>query len=85
MRLDARLTASNGRIVAWVLVVDERTVAFDHRNGEAVSDRATRASVDDCGNVDKMWMRLAWEAAGKRILPSAIELSRRDQAQTDMS
>jgi len=55
MRLEARLTASNGRIVAWVLVVDERTVAFDHRNGEAVSDRATR----------RLWMTVEmWTRCG---------------------
>ena len=54
MRLEARATPSNGRILASGLVVDEQTVVFRDHAREAAPGRANQCPVDNCGNVDKL-------------------------------
>jgi len=43
MRLEARATPSNGRIITPVLAVDEKTVVFRAHEGETASGSALRS------------------------------------------
>ena len=60
--------------------MDDRPSFFGDRNRETASCRAILVSVDNCENVDKMWVGVTRESAGK-ALPKAygalgIELAR---------
>jgi hypothetical protein len=55
-RLEACTTPSNGRILGPVLAEDEWTVTFGDRDPEAASLRAILTSVDNCEDVDKLWV-----------------------------
>ena len=55
--------------------MDDRPSFFGDRNRETASCRAILVSVDNCENVDKMWVGVTRESAGK-ALPKAYNSSR---------
>jgi hypothetical protein len=56
MRPETLRPSSNERICVPVLMVDDWTVSFGDNSWESASNRTIPLPVNNCGNVDSLWV-----------------------------